>query len=95
MAEQTSWIAARKKPIAHYSIWLLNGGCCYLFDLSGKPPEMLEELPSRDAGEHKPSAHHSMGLWGIFPNGLFDSDVREGQGHVAVYQRGTYHFGCE
>jgi hypothetical protein len=92
---ETNMCSCRREPIAHYSILLCNGGCRYRFDLSGKPPEMLEELLSRDAGEHKPSAHHSMDLWGIFPNGLFDSDVCERQGYVAVYQRGTYHFGCE
>ena len=95
--DQTSWIAAAKtlEPIADYSIWLVNCGCCYRFDLRGKPLEVLEELPSSDAGENKPSAHHSTGLRGIVPNGLINSDVCERQGYVAVYERGTYHFGCE
>jgi hypothetical protein len=34
--------------MADYSIWLASGGCCYRFDLSGKPLEVLKELTSSD-----------------------------------------------
>jgi hypothetical protein len=94
-ADQLDRSGKTLEPIADYSIWLVNGGCCYRFDLSGKPLEVLEELPSSDVGENKPSAHHSTGLRGIVPNGLINSDVCERQCYVAVYERGTYHFGCE
>jgi hypothetical protein len=74
---------------------MASGCCCYRFDLSGKPLQVLEKLAGGNIGKHKPGGYHPVRLRGIFPDGLIKSDACECDGYVAVYGADAYHLACE